>query len=1081
MFYADLHVHSKYSRATSRDLDLEHLAIWGQRKGLSVIATGDFTHPAWMQEIRDKLVPAEPGLFRLKDDIQRQVDEQVEGACQAPVRFILEVEISTIYKKGEKTRKVHHLIYSPDLEKADRIVAALDRIGNLKSDGRPILGLDSRDLLEITLDGGEGCFLIPAHIWTPWFSAMGSKSGFDSINDCYGDLASHIFAVETGLSSDPAMNWRLSQLDRFTLVSNSDAHSPPKLGREACAFEADLDYWSIRRALETREGYAGTVEFFPEEGKYHMDGHRKCGVRQTPEQSRTTNRCCPECGRELTIGVLNRVDELADRPTGFVPDDPMPFRSLIPLPEVISELRGVGPASKKVQSAWHELIGRVGNELFILNDAPLEDIRRAGAPLVAEAVERMRRGEVIAEGGYDGEYGVIRVFQPGELARGSKAPLLFELPSSEARESSDDTACSHALRGNTATEAPHPRTKIDAERCGERSHTEHRNERLSREPESQEHSSFLDGLDETQRHAASMLDGPLLIVAGPGTGKTRTLTHRIAHLISSRGVVPECCLTVTFSRRAATELSERLSELLPDVGRRVPAMTFHSLGQLLLRENPAAAGLPQNFRVAGDLERRLLIEERLQVPERKARQLLSRVSEFKRAGWRGAADSETVEAFEACSAVLADRGLLDFDDLILKAAELLEQNPKLRDACRKRWQWLSLDEYQDIDATQVRLVRQLVSADGNVCAIGDPDQAIYGFRGASPEAFLHFVDDFPSAKCVELKLNYRSSKTIVGAAAQVIAPGSLIEGREFEAAADLAERITIRRCPTAAAEAEFVAHSIERLIGGSTFFSFDSERVGSSFAGGDQHSDLSFGDFAVLYRTEAQAESLREALQRSGMPFEVRSHKTLSDDPAVQSLLKRLIAAAAEWQSATSADETPSLLDRPLSVADRIKQIADELWEHDSAAAERLTQLVPIALRCGSDVNRFVSEVSLSVDSDLWDCRADRISLMTLHASKGLEFPVVFVTGCEDGLLPLRFGSSSMTDVAEERRLFFVGMTRAQRRLLLTHADRRVRFGKPVEMTPSPFLKEIEDQLLEHATASPSKKKRPAHQQLRLF
>jgi DNA helicase-2/ATP-dependent DNA helicase PcrA len=317
MFYADLHVHSKYSRATSRDLDLEHLAIWGQRKGLSVIGTGDFTHPAWMQEIRDKLVPAEPGLFRLRDDIQREVDEQVEGACRAPVRFMLEVEISTIYRKGEKTRKAHHLIYAPDFGKADRIVAALEKIGNLKSDGRPIQGLDSRDLLEITLDGGKGCYLIPAHIWTPWFSAMDSKSGFDSIDDCYGDLAEQIFAVETGLSSDPAMNWRLSQLDRFTLVSNSDAHSPPKLGREACAFETDLDYWSIRSALQTGDGYAGTVEFFPEESKYHLDGHRKCGVRQTPEESRTTNRCCPECGRELTIGVLNRVDELSDRPTGL--------------------------------------------------------------------------------------------------------------------------------------------------------------------------------------------------------------------------------------------------------------------------------------------------------------------------------------------------------------------------------------------------------------------------------------------------------------------------------------------------------------------------------------------------------------------------------------------------------------------------------------------------------------------------------------------------------------------------------------------------------------------------------------------
>ena len=247
---------------------------------------------------------------------------------------------------------------------------------------------------------------------------MGSKSGFDSIEECYGDLAPHIFAVETGLSSDPPMNWRLSILDRYTLVSNSDAHSPPKLGREACAFETDMDYFGIRRALETREGYAGTVEFFPEEAKYHMDGHRNCGVRQTPDTTRATDNNCPACGKAVTVGVLNRLDSLADRPVGFVPDDPMTYRNLIPLPEVISEIRGVGVQSKRVQRAWHELIGKVGSEMFILSEAEPHGLSRAGEPLVAEAVQRMRNGEVIRESGYDGEYGVVHVFSPGELGAG---------------------------------------------------------------------------------------------------------------------------------------------------------------------------------------------------------------------------------------------------------------------------------------------------------------------------------------------------------------------------------------------------------------------------------------------------------------------------------------------------------------------------------------------------------------------------------------------------------------------------------------------------------------------------------------
>ncbi len=284
-FHADLHVHSKYSRATSRDLDLEHLAQWACRKGIGVVATGDFTHPAWRAELENKLVPAEGGLYRLRADDEAAIARTLPAACRAPVRFMLEVEISTIYKKGERTRKIHHLIYAPDFATVDRISARLARIGNIASDGRPILGLDSRNLLEIVLEASPDAYLVPAHIWTPWFAALGSQSGFDSIKECYGDLAEHIFAVETGLSSDPPMNWRVSFLDRYRLVSNSDAHSPGKLGREATTFDCERDYFAIKRALETGEGYVGTVEFFPDEGKYHLDGHRKCAVRLEPKET----------------------------------------------------------------------------------------------------------------------------------------------------------------------------------------------------------------------------------------------------------------------------------------------------------------------------------------------------------------------------------------------------------------------------------------------------------------------------------------------------------------------------------------------------------------------------------------------------------------------------------------------------------------------------------------------------------------------------------------------------------------------------------------------------------------------------
>src|SRR5262249_7639092 len=420
------HVHSKFARATSGDSDLEHMALWAAKKGVSLLGTGDFTHPAWFAEIKEKLVPAEPGLFRLRSDLEQWVTQQFAPFAQQPVRFLLEVEISTIYKKAERTRKVHHLHYVPDLASAERFIARLARIGNLQADGRPILGLDSRDLLEITLEAGG--YLIPAHIWTPWFAALGSKSGFDSIEACSGDLPPHLFALETGLSSDPPMNWRLSQLDRYTLVSNSDAHSPPKIGREACAFDCALDYWAIRRALETGHGYGGTVEFFPQEGKYHLDGHRACGVRLAPTETKQHGGLCPTCGKELTIGVMHRVEELADRPDGLEHQNPKPFRSLVPLPEVLGEIHRVGARARKVENAYEKLLGQLGSELFILEQAPLEEVRRAGSTLLAEGIARMRQARVIRQAGYDGAKGVIRLLTDDELVQGNAVRLLFDLP-----------------------------------------------------------------------------------------------------------------------------------------------------------------------------------------------------------------------------------------------------------------------------------------------------------------------------------------------------------------------------------------------------------------------------------------------------------------------------------------------------------------------------------------------------------------------------------------------------------------------------------------------------------------------------
>ncbi len=424
MFYADLHVHSRHSRATSRDGTLENFSRWGRIKGLRVVATGDFTHPAWRAEIGDELIPAEPGLFRLKPQRERALEAELPDACQAgatpfsnSVRFLLQVEISTIYKRDGATRKVHHLILAPGLKEADALTAKLERIGNLKSDGRPILGLDSRNLLEIVLEAGAGCMLIPAHIWTPWFSALGSRSGFDAIADCYADLAPHVFAVETGLSSDPPMNWQVSSLDRYRLISNSDCHSPSKLGREATAFDTEPDYFSICKALETGAGYAGTIEFFPEEGKYHLDGHRKCQICWDPKETKRHKGLCTVCGKPVTVGVLSRVEELADRPEGVKPPTAGTFQNFIPLAEVLGEVLGCGPSTGKAEAARALIDAGVGPELYVLGHAPLEGIEKVGPPRLAEAIARMRAGNVIRESGYDGEYGAIHLFQPEELGR----------------------------------------------------------------------------------------------------------------------------------------------------------------------------------------------------------------------------------------------------------------------------------------------------------------------------------------------------------------------------------------------------------------------------------------------------------------------------------------------------------------------------------------------------------------------------------------------------------------------------------------------------------------------------------------
>ncbi len=1171
MFHADLHIHSKFSRACSKQCDLAQLAWWALRKGVTVIGTGDFTHPAWSGELKENLVQAEPGLFRLQPDIEKHVRRTSPPSDGQSIRFMLSVEISTIYRRAERTRKVHHLLYAPTFAAADRITTALARIGNLAADGRPILGLDSRDLLEITLESDPGSYLVPAHVWTPWFAVLGSKSGFDTVAECYADLAGHVFAIETGLSSDPPMNWMCSVLDSYRLVSNSDAHSPPMLGREATTLQTDLDYFAIRRALETGDGLAGTVEFFPEEGKYHLDGHRKCGVRFTPAQTRACGGNCPECGKTLTVGVLHRVAELADRPRGFRPPGAADCWNLVPLPEIVSEILGPGPKSKRVTGEVSRLVRALGPELAILRDVQAGDIARVGGTLLGEAITRLRRGDVLADAGYDGEYGGVRLLRPAEIRMSASVPVLFD-PDSPAGTVTRGHAAANAAyperlprcasRARPASPPPPGPSAEPASAAGTASPAPGAasppSGTASPAPGTRGEGSLLDGLDLDQRAAAAAAT-PLLIIAGPGTGKTRTLTHRIAHLISERGFAPGQFLAITFTRRAAQELRDRLALLIPDSAPLITVTTFHGLGLRILREHHHRAGLPGGFGVA-DEAAQLTVATELAGSRHDGRVLLAEVT-------RAAGTDPQRESFRKA---LHARGLVDFDGLVELAGCLLRDDPGVARRCRERWPHISVDEYQDIDSAQYALLTLLAPTEGGgLAVIGDPDQAIYGFRGADVGFFLRFRDDYPGAQTAVLTTNYRSGHAIVAGALQAIAPATLVPGRKLHAAtADprAAGPIRLHEAADQHAEAAWIAEAIDGLLGGSSFHSLDSGR-----ADGHGHGGIGLSDIAVLYRTDAQAGPLMQALTRAGLPFQKRSHDRLADRPGVHLLARELrlaslgespgsaaaaaaeggaaaaaaaaeggaAAAAAEGGAAAAAAEggaeagldgsadagsadtegadtgsanTGSANTGSANTASADAGSADTEGANTGSASTGATGgavsletrlraavravtamlptagpeatdvraaaevLLPLARRCGSDLGRFLTEISLGAEADAADPRADAVALLTLHAAKGLEFSVVFLAGCEDGLLPLRLPGAAP---AEERRLLFVGMTRARTSLLLTWARRRAAGAGERAAGPSPFLAAISGELLERG--APSTRRQPGDRQLRLI
>ncbi|MCA1988270.1 MAG: UvrD-helicase domain-containing protein, partial [Desulfarculus sp.] len=712
MIVADLHIHSRFSRATARDLTPESLWQAAQIKGVDLLGAGDCTHPGWLAELREKLVENDDGAYVLRPELTSGPAQAVPGACRRPVRFLLSGEISCIYKRHGATRKVHLVVILPDFAAAEAINLRLGRLGNITSDGRPILGLDARDLVELVLDCSPRAICIPAHIWTPWFSLFGSKSGFDRIEDCFADLTGQIHALETGLSSDPAMNWRLSALDGYTLVSNSDAHSPANLAREANLLDCPPTFPALAAALADPwgKGFVGTLEFFPDEGKYHLDGHRKCNVRLEPAETRRLGGRCPVCGGPLTVGVLSRVEELADRPPGGGPARRPTFEYLVPLGEVLGEALQKGPRTKGVLQAQADLIRRLGPELFVLRQASLEDLERVCGPVLAEAIGRMRAGRVWLEGGYDGEFGVVRLFAPeerqelagqGRLWRGAEKP-----------------------RPQPAREKPNPPSQPPS--ASE-----------SSPPLAKTAGGAAVRLNPEQLAAVEASGSPLIVRAGPGSGKTRLLVARAAQRLAA-GADPARVQLVTFTRKAAGELGLRLADACP-AGVAVRAGTFHSLGREVLAQ--ALDGPPL---VIDEEERLALVAELAKKAGLKAGELGLCLTLAKQ---RVDDPSEPWLRpwFRAYQEALAQRRAVDLDDLVRRAVLCLRDDPGLSRTWRERFQHLLVDEYQDVNPAQVEFLRALAGPQCQLAAIGDPDQAIYGFRGADRRLFAAFGRDFPGA------------------------------------------------------------------------------------------------------------------------------------------------------------------------------------------------------------------------------------------------------------------------------------------------------------------------------------------------
>ncbi len=1010
-FAADLHVHSRFSRATSKELTIRSLAAWARVKGLTVLGTGDFTHPGWLTEIEETLQEDGSGLLVLKD--ATGLEALVPGVAALPpgvTRFMLQAEISSIYKKAGKVRKIHNLVYLPSLEAVRAFNRKLEQLGNLKSDGRPILGLDSRDLLAMVLDTHPQGFVVPAHIWTPWFALFGSKSGFNSIEACFEDLSGEIFAMETGLSSDPEMNWRWSALDRVRLISNSDAHSGEKLGRECNLFRGEISYEGIYRALRGEglgQKFLGTVEFFPEEGKYHLDGHRKCNVVMEPEETRQRRGVCPVCGKPVTLGVLSRVRELADREQPIQPQNAPGFTSLIPLKELLGEILDAGPATKKVHELYLKLLGDFGTELNVLTKASPEDLKLR-SPLLAEGVARMREGKVLRAPGYDGEYGVISVFSEAERREFRHGGRLVQTPAKKRKNPTPEAA---------------PLPEAPAEAAPDLA------------------------FNEAQQRAIAAGPGPVLVLAGPGTGKTQTLMGRIDRLLNE-GENPRRILALTFTRRAARELKERLLKLLgladEEAAPLPQAGTLHAHGydywKFVHGEAPVVLDDASARRIFLEANPGLNDARGTQAFERYnlARETLAPLpGDLAEAGARYARQKDSWN-----QADYAD--LLEFQLQQFQAPTFVSP-----------YAHVLVDEIQDLTPLQLAVVTALAGTEGRgFFAIGDPNQSIYGFRGAVGAVRAELSARWPQLTEIALTDNYRSGQPVLDCAHALFPDSPRLAARR-----DAPCAIHLFRAPDAPLEAAWLAERIKNLLGPTSH----------SLADGQDEGGLAPGDIAVLVRFRGLIPALEAALGRFGVPCAAPEAEAFWNEPRVSAILGsvgRALGMACAFEGDCPDLPEAVLTQGPDGLAKLLKDTPPFdpfFWQ-----SRPFRELREAHGRRGGWAG-LINWVHLQSELENVRRSAEKVQIMSIHAAKGLEFEAVFLPALEDGILPFA-GADMLTgkitapenlpDTAEERRLLYVGLTRARRSLYLSHAAQRALYGRTLRLPPSRFLKDLPEALM---------------------